>query len=575
MTPMNHAAEVVHQLTSPGAPFELQPSRVGDPALNEYCHAPQSLADVIRSSRRDDDSCFLVYQDIRWSYQTFFQQVDRLASWMNQQGVRPGQAVAIAMRNRPEWAAAFAATALIGAVPAPLNSFGLREELELALDSIQPVLLICDQERAQRLESHLQTHHLPALLVGQQTDTQHQAQITTYEQVQDTQPTALPECHPKPEDPALILFTSGATSRAKAVLSSQHAVCQALYNIDYISAFSALTSPEKIAGIMRNPSAPVILSAVPMFHVSGLHAQLLTALRTGRRLIFMHRWDPQEAISIMKQEQVTQFNGAPSMVMQLLREADFFDCDLQQHFAGLGFGGAGLTQSIIEKVLNKLPDKMVGVGFGMTESNGVGAAVSGDLFNAKAKSSGLVSPLINVKICTLDGDDLPPGEVGEILLQGAPLMQEYIGDERASAEAMRNGWLHTGDLGYLDDAGFLYIVDRIKDVINRSGENIAAAEVESCLVKYPGALEAAVFGVPDDTTGEAVIAVVSVKEQQMPSEPSLLRDFVAEQLAAYKVPREIYVTSNPLPHNPAGKLLKATLKNTYLSDQNQFCQNLA
>lgn len=563
MTIAAAAAQIKAQLTAPGAPFELSEASINGQSLPVYRQAPQTLIEVIKKARREDDDCFLVYQEQRWSYKEFYQHVDALASWLNQQGIKPGQRIAIAMRNRPEWVAAFVATALIGAVPAPLNSFGLEEELRAALDDLAPDLLICDSDRLKRLQGNTGQSQCGVLLVGETPELPESAvTVTPYQSAIDTPVQALPELELKPEDPALVLFTSGATSRAKAVLSSQRAICQALYNIDYISAISAMTSPEALAKIQQAARQPVILTAVPLFHVSGLHAQLLTALRTGRRLVFMHRWDPETAIETIKQEQVTQFNGAPSMVMQLLREEAFFDKEIQDGFAGLGFGGAGLSHSIIDRVLSKLPDQMVGIGFGMTESNGAGSACSGELFRHQPSASGVVSPLIDVRICNLDGEALAAGETGEIWLRGATIMDGYLNNLKASAEALQDGWLRTGDLGYLNEDGFLFIVDRLKDVINRAGENIAAAEVESCLGRHPKVVEAAVFGIPDEDTGEAVVAVVSIGENKGVDEQQL-RQHVAEHLASYKVPSKIYVLEESLPHNPAGKLLKAQLKQRF------------
>jgi len=562
------AAEVKAQLTAPGAPFELAKASVGGQSLSVYRQAPDNLVQMINKARREDDECFLVYQDERWSYRQFYHQVDALASWLCRQGIEPGQRVAIAMRNRPEWVVAFVAVSLMGGVPAPLNSFGLEEELRSSLDDLQAKLLICDTDRLRRLQGDTGTSNCNVLLVGGNPelsiDDTNSIIVTDYQTAVSEPAEPLPIIEIQPEDPALVLFTSGASSRAKAVVSSQRAVCQALYNIDYISAISAMTSPDAVARIQAAARLPVILTAVPLFQVSGLHAQLLTALRTGRRLVFMHRWDPETAVEMIKAEQVTQFNGAPSMVMQLLREESFLKPDVLEGFAGLGFGGAGLSQSLIEKVLKQLPEQMVGIGFGMTESNGVGSAASGKLFRLQPSSSGVVSPLMDVQVCSVEGKALAAGETGEIWLRGATIMDGYLNNPSATRDAFQDGWLRTGDLGYLDENGFLFIVDRLKDVINRAGENIAAAEVESCLAKHPTVLEAAVFGVPDEETGEAIVAVVSVSPE-VEVEESALQAHVAEHLAGYKVPSKVHIMQESLPHNPAGKLLKAQLKKAFMA----------
>lgn len=543
-------------LTAPGAPFELISIEKGGETLQAYKNAPKNLVDVVNAARRDDDECFLVYQGERWSFKKFFTEADALASWLHNEGVKKGQRVAIAMRNRPEWCVAFVATALIGAIPAPLNSFGLGEELNTALEDIEPAVLVCDSDRLKRLAKENSSPAYKVLLVGEAVSG---IDSTSYGEAAQTTG-ELPEVKLKDDDPALVLFTSGATSRAKAVVSSQMAVSQALFNIDYISAISAMTSPDVVKKIQAAALPPVILTAVPLFHVSGLHAQFLTALRTGRRLVFMHRWEPETALETIKEEKVTQFNGAPSMVMQLLREPGFQDKQIMEQFAGLGFGGAGIPASLIGKVLDAMPEQMVGNGFGMTECNGAASAISGELFRLRPRASGLITPIAQVRIRSLDGGELDVGETGEIQIKGVTVMEGYLNNPAETAEAIsEDGWLRTGDLGYVDEDGFLFIVDRLKDVINRSGENIAAAEVESCLLHHELVIEAAVFGIPDEETGEAVVAVVHLKSGEEVSEQELQR-FVSGHLATYKVPAKIQIIEKQLPRNSAGKLLKVKLK---------------
>ncbi|PSL12031.1 long-chain acyl-CoA synthetase [Marinobacterium halophilum] len=557
---MEQTAAIQAQLTAPGAPFELDEIDTPSGRQTVYKQAPAHLIDVINRSRREDDACFLVYQGDRWSFGRFYAHVDALASWMYGLGIKPGDRIAIAMRNRPEWVAVFVAAARLGAVPAPLNSFGLGEELHAALDALDAKVLACDHDRLKRigLEHIADSTHVLMVGPGDEAEAEN-TRINGYDKVQSRPVGPLPEINPAPEDPALILFTSGATSRAKAVVSSQRAVCQALYNIDYISAVSAMSSPEALARIQAMALTPVILTAVPLFHVSGLHAQLLTALRTGRRLVFMHKWDPKAAVELMAAEQVTQFNGAPSMVMQLLREPEFHSDAVKGRMAGLGFGGAGLPQGLIDEVLDAMPEQLVGIGYGMTESNGVGAGISGDLFRMHPTASGLQSPLMQISVLNMEGEPVAAGENGEICLRSVAMMDGYLNDDDATAAAVRDGWLHTGDLGHVDAAGFIYIVDRLKDVINRAGENIAAAEVESCLLRHPLVREAAVLGVPDEETGEAVVAVVAIQPGEELEEAEL-QTFVSEHLAGYKVPSMISVQQEKLPRNPAGKLLKAQIK---------------
>lgn len=556
------ACRVRDQLTAQGAPFETIKETVRGRSVRVYRNAYQTLPELIASARRHGDKPFIAYEGVTWTFDRFFAEADALAAQLRGWGLGPGSRVAIAMRNRPEWGIAFAAAASIGAVVAPLNSFGLGEELHDALAMVEPAALICDIERHDRLGGDTRVAGCRIVCVGASGSGDTPGGVADYRSIVGDPAPLQPLPAVGPDDPALILFTSGATSRPKGVLSSHRAVCQALFNIDFIGAFSGMTSPEAVARLMARGVVPTTLTAVPLFHVSGLHAQLLSALRNGRRLVFMPRWDPAQAIGLIRDQQVTQFNGAPSMVMQLLAEPGFDDPACGGSLGGLGFGGAGLPQRLIDDVLRRKPDSMSGIGFGLTETNGVGAASSGRLFGYKPRSSGVISPIVDVRVVDPAGQALPIGEAGEIWLRGVTIMDGYWRNPEATAAAMADGWFRTGDVGYVDDEGFLFVVDRIKDVINRCGEKIAAAEVESCLLLLPEVLEAAVFAVPDEDTGEAVAAVVSVREGSALDEAAL-RTHVATHLAAYKVPASVRVTAGALPRNAAGKLLKGELRNTF------------
>jgi len=555
------ASTVRAQLTAPGAPFEVIEQPVNGQLMRMYRNAFPNLPALLASARSHAGKPFIRYQGEVWTFDRLFAEADALAACLQAWGVQPGGRVAIAMRNRPEWAVVFVAAALIGAVPAPLNSFGLGEELHAALADVEPCVLACDSDRLARIGGDAQVPGCRILCVDGAAPT---SGVEDYRVVvaQAVPPAALPALGP--DDPALILFTSGATSRAKGVLSTQRAVCQALFNIDYIGALSGMTSPEAVAALMAKGLAPTTLTAVPLFHVSGLHAQLLSSLRNGRQLVFVSRWDPAQAIELIRDERITQFNGAPSMVMQLLAQPGFDDAALTGTLGGLGFGGAGLPQRLIDEVLRRRPNSLSGIGFGLTETNGVGAAVSGALFAYKPRASGMLSPIVELRVVDASGAPLPAGEPGEICLRGVTVMQGYWRNPEATVGAMRDGWFHTGDVGYLDDEGFLFVVDRIKDVINRCGEKIAAAEVESCLLQLPDVLEAAVFAVPDDETGEAAAAVVSVREGAM-LDAAAVRAHVGTHLAAYKVPAIVQVVKDALPRNPAGKLLKGPLRSSLLA----------
>lgn len=545
--------DTVARLTAPGAPFELHNVQVQGSSVQAYRHALPDLQALLAQARTHGAKAFIESDGQTWNFDTLFAQADALAArWQAEHGLGAGERVAIAMRNRPEWAVAWAAAVLCAAVPVALNSFGQRDELTALLAELQPRLLVCDEERHQRVQGATELQGTVVLQVAS----------PEWQRVTAAGAPALQPRPVQPDDAALILYTSGASSRAKGVVSSHRAVCQALFNIDFIGAFSAATSPQALQRLLARGLPPTTLTAVPLFHVSGLHAQLLTALRHGRRLVFMRRYEPATALALMQQYKVTQFNAAPAMVMQLLAEPGF-DEAAANTLGGLGFGGAGLPQRLIDEVHARMPGSMSGIGYGMTETNGVGAAMSGTLFEQSPTAAGVGSPIIDIRICNPEGQALSAGQRGEICLRGVSLMQGYWGQPQATAEALRDGWLRTGDIGLIDGDGLLQVVDRIKDVINRSGEKVAAAEVESCLLMHPQVLEAAVFGVPDETTGEAIVAQVVVRVGS-PLTEAELRQHVATRLAAYKVPAHWCLGTEALPRNPAGKPLKPVLRAAWL-----------
>lgn len=549
-------------LIAPGAPFELvEFTDAHGQSFQVFKNAFPHLPALLNAGRAHGAKDFIVQEGDRWSFDRLFSAADALAGHLQHTlGVQPGDRVAIAMRNCPQWAVAFVAASLAGAVPVPLNSYGLHEELAAALRLTTPRVLVADSTRLQRLGATAAT--LVACVVEVVEAAEQAAAPHTFEVLTAPGGPVAQAPTPSPDDPALILFTSGATSEAKGVVSSHRAVCQALFNIDFIGAVSAMTSPEAIAAYMQRGFAPTTLTAVPLFHVSGLHAQLLTSLRHGRRLVFMRRWDPARALELIRDEHITQFNGAPSMVLQLLEQPGFDRAGAARSLGGLGFGGAGMPQRLIDQVGRHMASTMTGIGFGLTETNGVGAAASGLLFEQSPHAAGAVSPLIECRIVDEQGHALPTGRAGEIWLRGASLMQGYWQQPEATARAMQGGWFRTGDVGVLDEHGLLRVVDRIKDVINRNGEKIAAAEVESCLLLHPEVLEVAVYGVSDATTGEAVVAEV-VPRPGSQLEAEALRRHAAQHLAAYKVPLHMRVRTEPLPRNPAGKALKSPLREAF------------
>ena len=550
------------QLIGPGSPYEVLTSPDG--CLRYFRHAPPNLLEAIDAGRVHGEREFLVWEQQRLTFAGFFDQVDRLAAQLSQRfAVKQGDRVAIAMRNQPAWLVAFVAVQRCGAVCVPLNSWGLRDELFHGLQDSGARVLVCDEPRLQLLTSDLLSEGLVSIVVGVQEGQTLASNCQRFEALIQAPALALPAITLDPDDPALILYTSGTTSRAKGVLSSHRAICQALTALEFQSAFCAVSSPERIQAVIDSGLAPTNLMAVPLFHVSGLHAQFLLALRSGRRWLLMYKWDVDKAFDLIRDERCTQFNGAPVMMQQLLGSPRFDSADSDSLY-GLGLGGALAPSRLLAQISKRKPKAIGGSGYGLTESNGIGAAVGGDQFVYKPDSVGWPLPIVDVCIGPDPHSPLPAGQSGLIWLRSPTLMSAYWQLPQASAQALQDGWLDTGDIGLLDEEGFLYITDRVKDLINRAGEKISASEVESCICEMPGVIEAAAFAVADEALGERLALVLRSELDPAPTHEQVCA-FIGQRLAAYKVPAEVHTRHEPLPRNASGKLIKTQLKELLVS----------
>lgn len=546
------------QLIAPGSPYEVVTPADGGPRA--FRNAAPDLLSALDAGRAHGEREFLVWEEQRLTFAEFFARVDRLAAQLRTRfGVRKGDRVAIAMRNQPAWLVAFVAAVASGAIVVPLNSWGQREELLHGLEDSGAALLLCDAPRLALLEQDLEALDLRVVAVDAPRQS---ARVSDYERLLAEPVELLPPPPFEPDDPLLILYTSGTTSKPKGVLSTHRAVCQALAAFEFQGAFAAMSSPTRIQAIMASGFAPTTLMAVPLFHVSGLHAQFLVALRGGRRLVLMYKWDAERALDLIERERCTQFNGAPAMMQQLLASPRFAG-EATASLFGLGLGGAAANPGLLAQLTGVKPNAIGGAGYGMTESNGVAAAIGGDQFVYKPATVGWPLPIVEVRIGDTPDAPQAPDREGQIWLRSPTLMSRYWGQPAATAEVLQDGWLATGDVGCVDEEGFLRITDRLKDLINRAGEKVAAAEVEACASGLDGVIEAAAFAVPDERMGEAVALVARVREGSGVDELAL-HAHIAAHLAAFKVPEHILLSAAELPRNASGKLLKSALREDFL-----------
>lgn len=549
---MNGWRQAWGQLIHEASPFAIVKGEQGIP---EFSKAPLNLVEALQAGREHGPKPFVRWQGQSYTYNEFFTKADKITAALQKElAVGKGDRVAIAMRNRPAWMISFMAAVQVGAIPVPINSWSTAEELLYAIKDCGARVVFCDPQRYELLKGLSDDI---TIVVADETP------LRPGDRSWVSMLTHAPEeavlASPNPEDPALILYTSGTTGQAKGVVSSHKAVCQALYALDFQGALAYMTSEERVRPLLESGLQPTMLLAYPMFHVSGLLSQFMSALRSGRRLVIIYKWDVDDAINTIRDEKVTQFAGVPTMMQQLIHSERFASSDTDTLFA-LGLGGSAASRALLDKLLESKPMALSGNGYGMTESNGICAAHGGNQFMAFPESVGWPLPLVEIIIGDSPDAPVATGTSGPIWLRTSALMSGYWNKPQDTAEVMKDGWFFTGDVGYLDEHGMLYITDRIKDIIIRGGENISAVEVEHCVCEHPEVDEAAVFMLPDANFGETVGMVV--RSESGVTEESL-RTFMAERLAAYKLPERIWFAQRPMPRSATGKLKKALVRKEF------------
>ncbi|MEO6628171.1 MAG: AMP-binding protein, partial [Aquihabitans sp.] len=357
------------------------------------------------------------------------------------------------------------------------------------------------------------------------------------------------------DDDATILYTSGTTGRPKGAVSTHRAIVQALMGFSCKVTIDGMRRPDEAAG---RTGAPSFILIVPLFHVTGNVPVLLGSLASGLKLVIMHKWDPERALQLIEREKVTNFVGVPTQSWDLLEHPRFADYDTSS-LASVGGGGAPAPPQLVGRVAGSFKAARPNIGYGMTETNAYGPGNSGTDYETHPTSTGRSTPILKLEIRDPEANPVPVGERGEIWMKGPNLIRGYWNRPEATAETLVDGWLRTGDLGRVDEEGFVYIEDRVKDMILRGGENVYSAEVEAAIYEHPGVYEAAVFGVPHERLGEEV-AVAIVPREGVTIDPDELTAFLAARISPFKVPTRIITFTEPLPRNPAGKIMKRDLR---------------
>ena len=545
------------ELTGPNAPFEIITHPVNGVDIRCFRHAPPSIRAVWLSTQAFGPRDYIVYEGERLTYADAHRITAGIANYLLAHGIKSGDRVAIAMRNYPEWMLIYWACVSIGVVIVGMNAWWTTDEMAFAFGDSKPKVAFCDEERLARINERKAMAE-GVLMVGVRTKP---AQGLIPYQDLAAFGGDMPTAEIDPDADACIFYTSGTTGFPKGAQLTHRGCVSNLMNMVFSSQVQSLAT-QRGTGIFIDPNAPVPVPAglitTPLFHVTANNcaAYLLTA--AGGKMVLMYRWDPAEALKLIEREKITAMSGVPVMARELISHPEFerFDTSSLQT---LGGGGAQLQPDLVAKIDTRVATARPNTGYGMTETCGIITSVAGDFFIDRPDSAGPAMPTFEAKCVDDAGRDLPAGQIGELWVRGAPVIKGYINRPEATAETITDGWLHTGDVARIDEDGFIFIVDRKKDMVLRGGENIYCAEVEATLHRHSGVAECSAFGVPDARLGEEIgVAVVPHAGSSVSADE--LREHCSVLVAKHKVPRYIWILPEGLPRNANGKFLKRQLR---------------
>jgi long-chain acyl-CoA synthetase len=553
--------EIIAALTSAG-PFALTVDESLGYPIRVYQNAPASMRDVLLATRAHGDKPALIYENETLTFQAQFGQVAALAHRLRAAGVGKGDRVAIGMRNYPEWPVSWWACQAIGAVAVSLNAWWTGPEMAFALKDSGPAALVIDGERLERLKDQIPTLALKALIVARRGEAGEGGE--NFADVVASPVADLPDVDMEPSDLATILYTSGTTGNPKGAMATHRNHVTNLMN-SMLGGAVARTVAGIAADAAPDPAAPQPggLQTFPFFHIGGLTGLYLSAA-TGSKLALMYRWSPQEAVRLVETHRLTSVSGVPIVVRQLLESARAAGADMSS-VIGVASGGAPVPPDLIRTIGEQFQTRASpGNGYGLTETTSAVIANGGPDYLAHPDSVGRPAATADVRVVDESGRDVATGDIGEIWIRGPNVIPGYWGNPEATEAAFGGGWFRTGDLGLRDAEGLYYVVDRMKDVIIRGGENVYCAEVEALLLEHPRVRDAAVVGLPHADYGEEVAAIIQVRPEDLGGAlADELRESLAERLARFKIPTAIKLTEGELPRTATGKILKRELRTKY------------
>jgi len=563
--------------TKPGTMYAVTNQTIGVVDYKVFANAFKNLREMYASSLENchiyarklvewfgnQDWTFLVYEDERYSFEDAYHIAAGFSKQLiNRFGIKPGDRVVIAMRNYPEYCLAFMAITAVGAIAVPLNSWWQGEELAHGVQDSEPALILADEQRMQRMLPHIENLALPLLITRAEKPLPEQARPLADYLFREKLP-EFPPVEVNPDNDAYIMYTSGSTGTPKGVVTTHRAIINAVMCWQMPIVGMLMTCPHKIEQI-RPRHRPSVLLSVPLFHVTGCVGGFLSSFFIRQKVVMMRKWNPEAALRLVENERITRLGGPPMMTWEFVNSPAFEAYDTSS-LTALGAGGAMRPPKHLKVLEKRMGRHIATTNYGLTETTALGTSNAGENYRNKPASVGRpIPPLMEAKIVDEQGRTLPAGQTGEICFKSCANFRGYWKKEAETARAMLpGGWFRTGDVGYMDADGDIFIEDRRKEIVIRGGENISSREVEFALYDHPAVFEAVVFGLPDERLGEKVAAVVVLKPGQQVNEEQL-RAFLKGKLAAFKIPEHIRLQSDSLPKLGSGKVFKRKVRQDML-----------
>ena len=506
-----------------------------------FKNRPKSLIEMLENTlNKYSNRVGFICDHRKLTFREFDQIVNRIAAGLQKYHVKKGDRVSLLLGIGLEFPLCFFAIMKLGAIAVPLNTRFKGEELSYEINDSGSKILIVDPEYWLYIDPVRNDLKTVEKIFFNGPDVPKDA--LSFIELKENKEEILKKIRLDETDDVVIMYTSGTTGRPKgAILCHRGLIATAMQISDFIA-----YEPEDR-----------VICVVPLFHITGLAMIMLSHIFSGIPCVYVRTFKIKDYLEMMSTEKITKSIGVINIIWMMINHPEFEHYDFSSFKVAM-LGGSPATEEMVKGILNKLPHLNVSVGYGLTESYGMVSSTPYEDSIRKIEAVGKMVPLMDAKIVDEKGKELPPNSVGEIILKGVRVMKGYWGNPEATRATIVDGWLYTGDIGKIDEEGFLYILDRKKDMINRGGEKIYSLEVENVISRHPKVLEVAVVGVPDKFLGEAVKAAIVLRTGQTADEEEF-KNFCSEHLADYKVPKYIEFLDS-LPRNPAGKVIKGDLK---------------